>query len=219
MALCTAALFAGVTLGHELPRGAPRMQFAPPAPGSYVLQRIQHAPGGSVLDSDGRRYPLAQLTSGKITLLSFVYTYCTDPIGCPLAYAAFVALHERLQKRPELARRVRLVSLSFDPTHDTPEAMRLYGGRYANPAGAPRWHFLTTGSVAELAPLLDGFGQDVSVELDARGRPTRVFNHMLKVFLIDAQGQVREIYSTAFLLPDVMFNDIQTLFLEEGRGG
>lgn len=195
------------------------MEFTPPAAGSYVLERIQRAPDGSVLDSDGRRYRLEQFTSGKITLLSFVYTYCTDPIGCPLAYDTFVGLYERLLKHPELARRVRLVSLSFDPTHDTPEAMKLYGGRYANPAGAPRWHFLTTGSVAELTPMLYGFGQDVSVELDSRGRPTRVFNHMLKVFLIDAQGHVREIYSTAFMLPDVMFNDIQTLFLEERRGG
>jgi hypothetical protein len=34
---------------------------------------------------------------------------------------------------------------------------------------------------------------------------------MLKVFLIDPRGMVREIYSLAYLQPDVMFNDIKTL--------
>ena len=52
------------------------------------------------------------------------------------------------------------------------------------------------------------------MEVDAQGQPTRVLNHMLKLFLIDARGRVREIYSSAFLLPDVMLNDIETLLLE-----
>jgi len=51
----------------------------------------------------------------------------------------------------------------------------------------------------------------VSVETDPRGRPTRVLHHMLKVFLIDTRGVVREIYSLAYLQPDVMLNDIRTL--------
>ena len=37
---------------------------------------------------------------------------------------------------------------------------------------------------------------------------------MLKMFLIDARGEVREVYSLAFLQPQVMFNDIKTLALE-----
>jgi hypothetical protein len=38
---------------------------------------------------------------------------------------------------------------------------------------------------------------------------------MLKLFLIDREGRVREIYSTAFLHPEAMLNDIRTLVLEE----
>jgi cytochrome oxidase Cu insertion factor (SCO1/SenC/PrrC family) len=218
---CSATLVAALSLAaaaHELSRGAPRMEFAPPAAGTYELRRIQWAPHGRVLESSGRAAPLSDFTTGKITLLSFVYTYCSDPVGCPLAYATFVALRERVVARPELARRVRFVSLSFDPANDTPEAMKLYGGTLADPAAPLRWHFLTTRSVRELKPIVDGFGQDVSVELDERGRPTRVFNHLVKVFLLDSRGQVREIYTTAFLLPDMMFNDIETLHLEELRG-
>ena len=101
----------------------------------------------------------------------------------------------------------------FDPTHDTPAALRQYGGRFMSD---PRfeWQFLTARSVPELLPVLDGFGQDVRVEKDASGRPTRTMNHMLKMFLIDPDGVVREIYSLAYLQQPVMFNDIKTLALE-----
>jgi cytochrome oxidase Cu insertion factor (SCO1/SenC/PrrC family) len=171
-------------------------------------------PQGTVLDIDGRRRAFSRYTTGRVTLLSFIYTYCTDPIGCPLAYGTMMTIRDRLLARPEFARRVQLVSLSFDPVHDVPAEMKRYAGWLADPASPLRWHFLTTRSVAELKPLLDELGQDVSVEVDDKGQPIRVLNHMLKLFLIDARGRVREIYSTAFLLPEVMLNDIETLLLE-----
>jgi protein SCO1 len=208
------ALIAAPARSHELPR-APRQEFVAPAPGTYALPVIDVAPNGRVVDSDGHRAMFSRYTRGKTTLLSFMYTYCVDPVGCPLAYATLVTLRERLLARPALARATRLVSLSFDPTHDTPEAMRAYGGKYADPAGPLQWSFLTTRSVADLAPLIEGFGQDVAVQLDDDGKPLRLFNHMLKVFLIDGRGRVREIYSPAFLVPDVIMNDIETLALEQ----
>jgi cytochrome oxidase Cu insertion factor (SCO1/SenC/PrrC family) len=69
--------------------------------------------------------------------------------------------------------------------------------------------------MTELLPLLEDFGQDVRVEKDAAGRPTRTINHMLKLFLIDRAGIVREIYALDYLHPDMMVNDIETLLLEE----
>jgi cytochrome oxidase Cu insertion factor (SCO1/SenC/PrrC family) len=148
-----------------------------------------------------------------LTLLSFVYTYCTDPIGCPLAYETFDTVKRRALADPQLRGRVRLVSLSFDPANDTPDAMRVYGGEQARSTELP-WHFLTTYSAKFLKPILDGFGQDVEIELDANGAPTRARTHMLKVFLLDQRGQVREIYSAAFLHPEVILNDLRTLALE-----
>jgi protein SCO1 len=192
----------------------PQQQFVAPLPGTYSLQVIQATPNGNVLDVEGKVHKLADYTTGKVTLLGFIYTYCVDPIGCPLAYQAFVDVRKRLMTNPEAARQVRFVSMSFDPTNDTPMAMRHYAGNLADAQNSLRWHFLTTRSVAELKPVIDHFGQDVSVQLDDTGRPTRLFNHLLKVFLIDAHGRVREIYTTAFLLPDVIYNDIQTLLRE-----
>ncbi len=73
--------------GDEL-RDMPRpvqADFVPPAPGTYTLHRIMRAPTGSVIGSDGRRHRLGDVTTGKVTLLAFVYTACTDAWGCPLA--------------------------------------------------------------------------------------------------------------------------------------
>lgn len=191
----------------------PQQDFTPPAPGTYRLPTIQDAADGWVLDGDRIPRRLANYTHGALTLLSFVYTYCTDPIGCPLAYETFVAIRDAVRTDPLLAGRVRLVSLSFDPTNDTPAQMRQYGGAFARDRVVP-WAFLTTPSVRILKTILDGFGQDVVVETDGDGHPTRTLTHMLKVFLIDERGHVREIYSAAFLQPAVMLNDLRTLALE-----
>ena len=36
------------------------------------------------------------------------------------------------------------------------------------------------------------------------------------MFLIDRNGTVREIYTTDYLLPEVVINDIKTLLMEDG---
>jgi cytochrome oxidase Cu insertion factor (SCO1/SenC/PrrC family) len=74
---------------------------------------------------------------------------------------------------------------------------------------------LTARNVPALLPVLDDFGQDVSIEMDEKGHATRTLHHMLKVFLIDPRGAVREIYTLAYIQPDVMLNDIRTLQLEQ----
>lgn len=199
--------------------GGPRVDATRlPAPGSYTLARIQRCPDGEVLLPDGRTQRLHALLQGRISLLSFMYTYCRDPVGCPLAYSVMTQTRDALLRDAALAVRSQLVSLSFDPSNDTPEQMAIYGRGQADPRRL-HWLFLTTASVAKLMPLLNGLGQDVSVDVDARGRPTRTLNHLLKLFLIDARLSVREIYSVATLDVAVLVNDLRTLALEAARAG
>ncbi len=206
---------AGVANGTEDPgkAAAPRMEFMPPPPGSYHLQKIQPIADAVLLDSTGLTVRLSALTQGKITLLTFFYTYCVDPLGCPFAHTTLADLRDRVAGDRALAGRVRFVSVSLDPTHDTPAAIASYGQEFTADQKF-EWRFVTARRVPELLPVLDDFGQDVSVDLDQDGRATRTLHHMLKMFLIDARGEVREIYSLAFLQPQVMFNDIKTLALE-----
>jgi cytochrome oxidase Cu insertion factor (SCO1/SenC/PrrC family) len=175
------------------------------------------APDGEVLGTDGRAQRLSEFTREGITLLGFIYTTCVDPEGCPLAYRVFDALKRAITDTPALHGRVRFVTLSFDPARDSPAVMRRYAGsRLRDGGGAVPWYFLTTRSARELMPVVEGFGQDIRYTVDrSTGKPRRELSHVLKVFLIDRAGFVREIYSSMFLHPKTVLNDIETLVLEE----
>jgi protein SCO1/2 len=202
----------------QRPAGAPVMDFSPPAPGTYVLHPIMRATDGPVLDAAGRHRQLSEFTGGKVTLLAFMYTSCADPGGCPYALYVFHQVRQSVEEDPRLHGRVRLVSLSFDPLRDTPEVLAGQQALHAGRSRAVPWNFLTTPSLQALLPLLEGYGQDVAIELDEKtGKPTGFYNHVLKVFLIDKARRVREIYTTAYLLPAVVLNDIKTLLMEEDR--
>ena len=212
------ALSAGARAAVDAgPATAPRMEFTPLPAGTYRLPEIQSVTEATLVDARGRPVRLSSVTNGKITLLTFFYTYCADPLGCPFVHETLTSLRSRITRDPELVHRVRFVAISCDPTTDTPEALARYAGGL-NDDSRFEWRFLTARSVSELLPVIDDFGQDVSVELDRNGRPTRALHHMLKVFLIDEHGKVREIYSLAYLQPEVMLNDMRTLYLErQGR--
>lgn len=215
---CCATL--GATLAfaaqaHAPPPSFPRAEFEPPAAGSYALPAIQLAPAGEVIDASGRRRALADFTHGRITLLGLVYTRCSDPEGCPRATWAFSAVRALLREHGELESRVRLITLSFDPVHDDFRTLAAYAARMGARRPGAEWHFLTTPSKRALEPILEGFGQDLRVASGSRARPgTEEFTHSLKVFLIDPEGAVREIYSSAFLMPEMIVNDIATLARE-----
>ena len=203
-----AALVCVPALAHHVEL-LPPLEFVPPPPGSYTLYRIMPAPEGRVLDIDGKAARLSRYTHDGIALLGFIYTTCTDPDGCPLAYRVFDALKEAIAETPRLRGKVSFITLSFDPARDTPQAMRSYAGsRVVESDSGLRWYFLTTRSARELLPLVEGFGQHVT-------RSGRELSHVLKVFLIDRRGDIREIYSSNFLHPQSVLNDIETLLLEE----
>ena len=143
-----------------------------------------------------------------------MYTSCSDETGCPLAFYTIDMIKRDLEKSKAVRGRVQVVSLSFDPEHDTPEVMRAYGGEHVKGGSPVPWYFLTTTSKRELAPMLDGFGQDVSKA--AQAQSNQELMHVLKLFLIDKDGWVREIYTTSYLVPRVVVNDIKTLLIEDG---
>jgi cytochrome oxidase Cu insertion factor (SCO1/SenC/PrrC family) len=213
VAACLLVLASAQAAVDVSPASAPRMEFTPLAPGTYELPAIQSVEEATLLDERARPIRLSALTQGKITLLTFFYTYCVDPLGCPFAHQTLTLLRDRIVQDRELARAVRFVGISCDPGTDTPDVLARYATDFATDSRF-EWRFLTARSVSALLPVLGDFGQDVSVDVDDNGRATRALHHMLKVFLIDDRGRVREIYSLAYLQPQVMLNDIRTLYLE-----
>jgi protein SCO1/2 len=202
-------------LAHEV--SSAEADFVPAAPGTYRLDRIQAVPDGDVVNTANRAARLAQYTKGRITLLSLMYTSCADPSGCPMALYTLQKVRRDLEHEHSTGNRVRIVSLSFDPAHDTPDVMRAYGAGETQRHSPVPWVFLTARSPQDLRPVLDGLGQDVRVPADeAEAEDPANLTHMLKVFLIDRNGWVREIYSSSSLASQVIVNDVQTLLLEDG---
>ena len=191
--------------------GAPSLAYELPVAGSYELPPILRVEDHALLGSDGERARILALAPGQLAIVSFLYLGCRDPGGCPLALATLVRLDRALAQRGDLASRVRLVSVSFDPRHDRPEDLaRLRAGL------APRadWRFFTAEGESDLAPVLADFGQDLDV-IPGEGGGTPALGHVLKVFLVDADGNVRNVYSTGFLDHRLVLLDVETLVMEE----
>jgi cytochrome oxidase Cu insertion factor (SCO1/SenC/PrrC family) len=212
---CAGAALAHEPAGHAAPADTGRSRsfdFDPPAPGSYRLPVIRAAGDGAVLDSAGHPLRLHEALRGRISVLSFIYTRCSDTNGCPAATAALHRVHAASLRDPALGASLGLVSLSFDPTHDTPAVM---AQRAATARGGAPWRELTTVSEAELAPILAAYDQVVARRAPGPGQPAQVVGHQLRAYLIDRQLRVRNIYGLEMLDPRLLLADVRTLLAEE----
>jgi hypothetical protein len=61
--------------------------------------------------------------------------------------------------------------------------------------------------------VLADFGQNVDLIPGDDGE-TAALGHVLKVFLVDDEGRVRNVYSTGFLDHRLLLRDVETLLLE-----
>ena len=193
--------------------GYGELDYDPPAPGTYTLPPLGTAADGAVLDASGKPLRLAEVLDGKLVLMGFIYTHCPDMNGCPLASYVMKQVQASLLEDEELRDRVRLVSLSFDPELDTPEAMRQYSHHFQRKDFD--WRFLTTASEADLQPILQGYGQFREKLYNNDGSYAGSMSHILRVYLIDRDQRIRNIYSAGFLHRDTAVNDLKTLLLEE----
>lgn len=178
------------------------------APGTYQLPVIKPARGGIVLDDRGATHELRELLTGQFTLLAFVYTRCGDL--CPLATMRFSQLRDLADQ--SFKGKLRLITMSFDPEHDTPEMMAGFAEAWRGPevAGSVPWLFLTAPSREAIAPLLAAYDQPLAPEVDPKGRSSSI-GHLMRVFLIDDRARIRNIYSPDFLDPRLMLNDLLTI--------
>jgi cytochrome c peroxidase len=195
----------------EFIKGAFTPSFVPPPPGSYELPALARVGSFVLRDADGRRVSTDSVMAGKVAVVSFIYTACSDRLGCPLASTALRELQTRLRDA-ELERKAVLVTISFDTERDTPAQLAKYARAFdADPA---LWRFMVAPSERVLADVLRSYGQDRTPVYDAGGRFTGRYRHVLKVFLVDRDRRIRNVYSTGFLVPQVVVNDIKTVLAE-----
>jgi protein SCO1 len=206
---------AAIVSAADLPRD-PDFDYDPPAPGTYTLPVVKPAADGALLDSNGKSISLRDLTHGRVTVLSFIYTRCAAGKACPYATGVLNQLHQLSVDDQALAKNLRLVSMSFDPDYDTPQRLAAYSEAIRDDKSGCDWRFATPKSRTDLESILAGYGQAV----DKRPNPSDPqgpLYHILRVFLIDRTGRIRNIYSSGTLDSRLVLADVKTLLLEETK--
>jgi protein SCO1 len=160
----------------------PLAEDAPAGPGGPMLDVGDMAPDASLVDQDGRTRTFSEWR-GKTVAVTFVYTRCPVPDFCPLMDRNFAAVQRAVEADAALAERVHLLSVSFDPDHDTPKVLH----QHAQRVGAhPRvWTWLT-GPRAEVEKFALAFG--VSTMRD--DKPSQDIVHNLRTAVIDRAGKI-----------------------------
>jgi len=171
------------------------------------LAVINSAPDFMLTTQDGSKFSSSDV-KGNVLLVSFIFTTCNGT--CPATTHRMSQIQEELKTRKLFQDgRVRLLSISLDPARDTPEALRGYMKLYdADPS---RWTFLT-GPPDQVAGVVKSWG------MWARPAANGQLDHPSRIFLVDTQYRIREIYNLNFLKPKWVVQDME-LLLKEGNHG
>jgi protein SCO1 len=149
LALLAAAVF--VSAGHVPAQDHSHHQAAAPE-SSGVEGPVQlEIPDVPVIDQDGKaRRFYTDLVKDRVVAMNFIFTTCTTI--CPPMGAGFAQLQKLLGDRA--GRDVHLISVSVDPTTDTPERLKAWAQKFG---AGPGWT-LVTGERAEVTRLLKALG-------------------------------------------------------------
>lgn len=134
-------------------------------------------PEFALTDQDGQTLSLRALR-GKVVAVSFIYTRCPLPDYCPRVIANLSSLRNRFRSR--LGVDLMLLTVTFDPTHDTPGRLKAYAESYK--VDVPGWRFLT-GPPEEIARVCALFGVESWPE-------DGLITHTLQTAVIDRDGRL-----------------------------
>jgi protein SCO1/2 len=174
---------------------SPPAAVGSPSPGAEV-------PDFVLANQAGRPIHLHQYR-GKSLLLTFIYTRCPLPDYCPRLSGNFAQIHKAVQNDPGLGSRVHLLSVSFDPEHDTPDVLKGYGKGYGAGDAFRDWEF-ATGTPEQVKAITSYFGLEYWTE---QGQIT----HSLRTALIAPDGKLAQIYPRNEWTPAEVLRDLEKL--------
>jgi protein SCO1/2 len=132
----------------------PAQPATPPTVEHHIPQQGEAVPDFSFVNQDGQRIHFRRYR-GKVVLLTFVYTRCPFPDYCPRMTGNFAEINKTLSANAALKGQTLLLTLSFDPKHDTPKVLRAYAARYVGneDPGFQRWEFaaIPSGELKDVA--------------------------------------------------------------------
>ncbi|MBB6730715.1 SCO family protein [Cohnella zeiphila] len=134
-------------------------------------------------DIDGKQVTMSE-ENGKVRLVYFFYSNCPDV--CPPTTFMMSQVQDQLKAEGKFGSQVEFLSITIDPTRDTPEALKTFGDKFN--ADYTGWKFLrgdeqATADLAKKYNLLVSKGDDGN------------FGHMNLIVLVDKKGHIRDYIS------------------------
>ncbi len=188
-----------ITVVQQAPAGAsaPVAASTLPDPGAEV-------PDFVLTNQEGKHIRLHQYR-GTALLLTFIYTRCPLPDFCPRMSGNFAQIHRAMRNDADLRHRLHLLTVSFDPEHDTAEVLRGYGRGFIGEVGPDAfrdWEF-ASGSGEEVKAITRYFGLDYWPE---KGQIV----HSLRTALIGPDGRLVRLYQGNEWTPADVLRDLKT---------
>ena len=138
------------------------------------------APDFKLIDQDGRTVTLSG-SRGKVILVNFIFTRCEE--ACPQITREIRGLQEHFRKR--MGRDLVFFSITLDPEHDSPKALKVYGRKHD--LDFTTWRLLT-GSREEIDALRRSFGVYAEGVKTKGGRSDIL--HNANAYLVDRNGMI-----------------------------
>src|SRR5262245_36091561 len=164
-------------------------ETAPAGPGSEAVPPpvLFDAPAFQLTDQDGKPYGTDDL-AGKVWVVNFMFTRCTAT--CPRQTDRLAELQRLARRWPDWDR-VRFLSISVDPEHDTTARLAEYADRYRT--DPEHWKFLT-GPLSELYRISrDGFKMPVT---EAARDGSKPITHSSRFILVDGTMKIRAFHDS-----------------------
>lgn len=166
-----------------------------------VMQPGDVVPDDPLQDETGKVRKLSDWR-GRALGVTFIYTRCPLPDFCPLMDRNFADVQAAVAADPQLRDRVHLLSISFDPKHDTPPVLEAHAA--AVKADRRFWSFLT-GPPEAVAHVAERFGVSVIPQQDS----FQSITHNLRTAVIDPAGHVITLYSGNQWKPSQMLDALR----------
>jgi protein SCO1/2 len=182
----------------QTPADKPTSSLHIPSPGDPV-------PDFKLVNQNGQHTSL-HLYRGETLLLTLIYTRCPFSDFCPRVSHEFAAIDRQVRADPARYGKTHLLSISFDPTHDTPKVLRAYGFSCAatkDPALFKHWEFSAIPQ-PELQEFADYFALTYNED---RG----LITHSLSTAVISPDGKIYRWYHGADWQASDLLQDIATV--------
>jgi protein SCO1/2 len=173
------------------------------------IPRLGAVPELALRDQRGQALTSASLR-GQPWIANFMFTNCPDV--CPLLTSKLAGVRARLVADRV---RVRYVSFSVDPAHDSPEALARFAREHS--VDFDDWRFATGDVEAVKSVIVKGFKQAISEQPAEAGKPANIL-HGTHFVLVDAELQIRGYYRSDDDGLLTLARDARRLVLAKERG-